>query len=425
MKTMKLFAFAAAFLMLLCACKREAVIPAPDYTAGKYMTFKANLSPMGSKSHFGPNEESDGTLYWDSTDQVMVCAVLQFGDGSSMSQHLTEYCMQLTPAGYDTGYTYIGADIDKYFHVALTTPSIDPADGTKATLVSAVTAEELMLERDELTNSRYEFAALYPVQEASNIKLLFWTGTPGVDGGAFPAFPVKIPNVQDGKHYGRYHVCFDAGLDFSMYPYFGTYLASDILNNHATVTFNNLKPSTALLRFNIATDSDTPVEISKLVISIDSDFDKLSGDAFINSWGPNLWFAPNRWEPNAKIYDNVTLQFESPVSVSSTATSEKFYAVVLPSLKDEDPSSANAVNTYDGNTKIKFYAYNANGDLLFHATKSAPSKYYADKGQTLGGFRPGERYDFTLNLTTYPAPINPDAPGAGEYQDGGNPFVGN
>lgn len=388
MKNMKYIGVFAALLMLF-ACNRTEM---PQTEAGQpsdaRMTFKASLAPM-TRSHFGASEATDGTLYWDSSDKVLIASVLQGTTAnfpSDFSHLLDEYLLEISQ-GYGANETYVGAKVEKYIHTALATPTIDPSDPTKAVLTAPVTPKQLMPERNEVEDAYYEFIAIYPMPDTRPLTMMFWEGDePG--HGAAVGYPIEIPHVQNGKDYGSYHICFDSGIDMDK-NLWGIYRAADILdeNSNVEVSFTNLKPATSMLRFDMKSNSTEDVYIKKLVISLDSQNDKLSGDAYISAWGPDVWIVPNGWG-DAKTYNDVVLEFDEAVKVTKDGTGEIFYAVVEPSFKDGDaPQCANQYGAAD----VHFYAYDANDNLVFRATKTAPS---GDKP----GFRAGERYDFTLEL---------------------------
>lgn len=386
MKTIRLFAVIATFLMLVCSCNREEMSSDrnEEFTESP-ITFKARLAPIGTKSHFGENEDNDGTLYWDNSDNVLVASVLQFGSNSEFSEKINEHLHEIS-AGHGGNYEYIGADIEKYIHTTLTSPVIGP-DGTTADLRGTVTAKQLLPERNEVEDAYYEFIAIYPVHSVQPLKMLFWAGDAQTGDGCV-GYPVNIPHEQNGKSYGSYHICFDSGLDFNAQNA-GCYRASDVVDGNVTISFDNIQPATAMLRFDIKTDSDTPKNISKLVISLSGGC--LSGDAYISAW-ENMWMVPNFYEKDSEVYNDVVLKFKSPVAVSSTAT-DKFYAVVHPSFAAPEWGAPAVANQYTNST-VRFFAYDENDNLVFQATKITPEY----------GFQPGQRYDFTLNMTAIVPP---------------------
>ena len=403
MKMMRYFS-ALMLTVALAACNREA-LPDKDTTplsAGKGMTFKASLAPVESRSTFGDNADESGVLYWEESDRVLICAALQ-SDGAygkewdqHFSEKIDEHCTMLSNG--QTDGSYIGKDVTKYIHTAIAVPEIKDSDRTKALLNTDITPSTLLPARDVYNHALYEMLAIYPVSENRTMKLIAQYGS---SGNAAVGFPVEVPHIQNGKDFGRYHICMDTGFD-SEDSLFGLYHASDIINGNVTVNFHRFKPVTSLLRFNIRTDNPEEVEIAKLVIDmkgVKGDGDqfetKLTGASWVSAWGDDPWIIPDRWELDT--YNDVEIVFDSPIKVSSTPTTEKYCAVVLPSFKNK--SAPHYANTY-GSAAVESRAYSADGTLLFRTTKAAPADNSGDKH----GFRAGGRYDFTLELQTETPP---------------------
>jgi hypothetical protein len=403
MKMMRYFS-ALMLTVALAACNREA-LPDKDTTplsAGKGMTFKASLAPVESRSSFGANADESGVLYWEESDRVLICAALQT-DGSltewwkHFSEKIDEHCTTL--ANGQTDGSYIGKDVTKYIHTTIAVPEINATDRTQALLHTDITPSSLLPERDLYNDALYEMLAIYPVSENRTMKLIAMYDS---DGNAAVGFPVEVPHIQNGKDFGRYHVCMDTGFDEEdPNGILGLYHASDIINGNV-VNFHRFKPVTSLLRFNIRTDNPDPVEIAKLVIDMkgvkgegDQFETKLTGSSWVSTWGDDPWIIPDRWEEET--YNDVEIVFDTPILVSSTPTTEKYCAVVLPSFKNK--SAPHYANTY-GADAVEFRAYSADGTLLFRTTKAAPAGNAGDEP----GFRTGGRYDFTLELQTETPP---------------------
>ena len=404
MKTMKKIGMLAASLLLSFACNRAEMPKDAPAASEEGMIFKASLSPM-TRSHFGENETTDGTLYWDTTDNVLIAAVLQGSTENGlndMSDLLDAYLLELSE-GYGANETYIGSIVERYIHTTIATPQIQ-SDPTKALLRCRVTAKQLMPEREEVADALYEFIAIYPVSDTRPLKMLFWAGeTPGRNAAV--GYPVEIAHVQNGKDYGRYHICFDSGFQENNPPYYGLRRAADILDeeNPETVSFDHLRPATSLLRFDLKSDSSEPFYIKKLVIELDSERDKLSGDAFVSTWGDDIWFVPNRWDADANTYNDVILQFGTPVKVTSAGTREIFYAVIQPSYSHA--GAPQCANQYGAET-IRFYGYDSADNLVLTATKTAPAAALVNGSydSERAGFRAGQRYDFTLEMAEVKVP---------------------
>ncbi len=399
MKEMKRVLYIAALLAVFACSRtgvadRDAQIPAGE----RYLTFEANLGQM-SKSYFMDEDEADpakkGTLYWDEQDRVVVIAALQMGDyeldgeDANCSELINKESLALIAANGGTNDgSYIGAEFTKYAHCAVAVPTIQD-DPSKAVFVANTTATAIMPERGELHNPYYEFLALYPADRANPFRLICMDG----DQAAI-AFPINIAHEQNGKDFGRYHVCLDAGWDSSDDAVKnGFYSAEKVISGEKKVVFDHFQPATSLLRFNIRTDSATPVKISRIEIkSLGNTGNKLSGDSWVSTWADNVWIIPDRWD--GETFDNVVVRFDDPVEVSSTAVSDYFYAVVLPVFGSSmAPSFA---NHYNADETFEFTAYDIDGNLVFRTVKETPST----------GLRAGQRYDFTLVLEQIPVPDN-------------------
>ena len=379
----------------LVACNRETLRDdaASQLGAEEGMTFEASLSPFG-RSVFGEDPDNSGVLYWEDSDRVLIAAALQcdFKEESwwdHISEKIDIYCAELAQGRTDG--SYIGRDFNRYVHTTIAVPEIQ-TDRTQALLHTKISPRSLFPERDEYEDAAYEILAIYPVTQTRTMKLIAMYSE---HGNAAVGFPVEVAHVQNGKDFGRYHVCMDTGFEDS--PTLGFYHSSEVIDGSVTVSFNRFKPVTSMLRFDIRTDNPDPVEIAKLVIDMKGVSDtKLSGSAWVSTWGDDPWIIPDRWGDDA--YNDIEIVFDSPITVSSTPTTEKYCAVLLPSFKNK--SAPDFANQY-GADPVEFRAYAADGTLLFRTTKNAPSgDQYGEKP----GFRLGGRYDFTLNLQTETPP---------------------
>ena len=384
----------------LVACNRETLRDdaASQLGAEEGMTFEASLSPFG-RSVFGEDPDNSGVLYWEDSDRVLIAAALQcdYGDfanndWSHMSEKIDEYCVELAQGRTDG--SYIGRDFNRYVHTAIAVPEVNQSDRTKALLHTKISPRSLFPERDEYEDAAYEILAIYPVAQTRTMKLIAMYSE---HGNAAVGFPVEVAHVQNGKDFGRYHVCMDTGFDMDDEQSIGFYRSSEVIDGSVTVSFNRFKPVTSMLRFDIRTDNPDPVEIAKLVIDMKGVSDtKLSGSAWVSTWGDDPWIIPDRWGDDA--YNDIEIVFDSPITVSSTPTAEKYCAVLLPSFKDK--SAPDFANQY-GADPVEFRAYAADGTLLFRTSKTAPS---GDEYGEKPGFRTGGRYDFTLLLETETPP---------------------
>ena len=420
-------------MMLLLAaatlsCQREktvSVYPSTDEITGP--VFEASLALPTTRSHFNPADEGTdkaGTLYWDTDDQALIISVLQYDDEAGFSDRIDSYLEELSEGvveNYKTAYqdpavgymgAYIGKEVTKYMVTSLARVEIKEDKPTEAILHSSTTGTVWFANSDEAVgDALYEFLVAYPVQELHPLTLLYWENNMGCVG-----WPQDIAREQDGIHFGRYHICMDSGLDeddpTGMY---GLYPMNDVLYNGRTVKFKKVNPLTAMLRFRMK--SNTPVDVAKLVITLEDENDFLTGMSWSSAWGEQCWIIPDRWTADNN-YKDVVINFPTPVSVTATP-SDYYYAVILPSFDvystghDGNYYSPEAANQYSS-VPIRFDAYNAADELVGTLTKTAPQY----------GFLPGGRYNVTLSLDGSTPDDHFDLiVNAGSYQNGGDPFI--
>lgn len=409
----------------LLSCQREknaSVSPSEDEITGP--VFEASLA-IPTRSHFNPADEGTekaGTLYWDEDDQAAIVSVLQMDEEADFSERIDSHLEELSEGvveNYHTAYrtsengymdAYIGKTVSKYMVTSLARVEIKEDEPTEAILHSSMTGTVWFANADEAVGEAlYEFLAVYPIQTLEPLTLLYWEDNMGCVG-----YPYEIAHEQDGVHFGKYHLCMDSGVDEDA-PNFGLYSMNDVLYNGQVIRFTNVNPLTSMLRFRMK--SSTPMEVSKLVITLEDEQDFLTGMSWSSAWGEPCWIIPDRWTADNN-YKDVVINFDTPVSVSSTP-SDYYYAVILPSYEmyfsghDRYYSAPQAANHYSA-APIRFDAYNADDELLGSIRKNAPQYGFYPGGRynvtlTLDGTTPDEQFDLTVN--------------AGSYRDGGDPFI--
>ena len=418
-----LWAIALVASLAGVSCQHEPGAEVPTGEQGP--VFIAKLG-QPTRSHFKDEDEGTekaGTLYWDATDRVAIISAFQMDEASDFSDHINEYCEELSEgvlpesAGdYHTAYervgylnSYIGKPAEKYL-IASTAMVDIQEDPTEAILRPKRTGARWFANANEAVGDPlYEFLAVYPIREENedlDLTLLYWE-----DDMACVAYPMTVPHEQDGVSYGSYHICIDSGLNESA-SNFGLHFMSDVLSRKETIRFTRLNPVTSLLRFRMRIGSDTPVNVAKMVFTLEDDTDVISGASWVSAWGESCWIVPDRWTEGNNFSD-VVINFTTPVTVSTTPT-DPYYAVILPSFKDDrhywGPVAANHYDAVD----IRIEAYDTSDNLLYTVTKACPAN----------GFVPGGRYDITLSLDGSTPEEHFDLTvNAGSYRDGGDPFI--
>ncbi len=405
------FVSAMIGLAALVSCQKELSAPESDGNAfgpGEKMVFKAYASPE-SKSHFNEGDEgteNQGTLYWDSTDEVGILSLYLHNRGQELSSIFDPYWEGIA-AEYTNG-TFIDRAIDKYIIAGLTSASPEePA--TKATLFSDKPKEDWFWEPDGAEAGEgdvplYDFFGIYPMTSVPELKIVAKES----DGEVVLGVPVEVQSYQYAREgFGKYHVCVDSGINTSEEDY-GLYDRQEVLNETKTITFDEFSPLTALLQFDIKSDRDYPIELQRIDIRTDDSDVWLTGSAYVISMGPAKYIYPDKWRGYHNDYvslDMNDIQGYSTLEVTSSYTSQKFSVAVLPSYKKGIPvgddywPAPDYCSKYGGGTLI-VEGYDNNGEKIFEYSRPMPTN----------GFEPGKRYSFHLDFT-YLGDENLSAPG--------------
>ncbi len=423
-------AIAAAALLLGCS---RSEMPGKDNSAAvSSEPMKAYASfADGTKSHFG----KDGyKLVWDSTDKIYAYSSC-IGTWAKFEEKTLEMlqAMGINNPEEATQKEMEDASIYAYFRLLERSRTqgwnrsgvfnIDPTGSGKESAVfeSVVPASSLFGVPENPTGEEiYLFYAFYPAPAeipAVNSYNFLDQAEQLVCETLFPYVYVEVPAVQDGIHYQDYQLLMNGDAPASM--------EEAVMRTDDQLYFKNFFPLTSILEFTLGTTDNIQASIARLEVSVETQEEAggpYRGGKYLLggkvpcffSWDEpgelRLWnrycapilsgFSKNypsetipnpldwdydaaRWDGAADASPVVTIQFASPVEISNTQTTQKYYAVVIPSR---------CVNNSNGNPHIVFNAYNAAGDKILTKTITASSPRGIDEGI---------KYSFDLTLDTY------------------------
>ncbi|MBR6054869.1 MAG: hypothetical protein IKP46_05980 [Bacteroidales bacterium] len=422
-------AIAAAALLLGCS---RSEMPGKDNSAAvSSEPMKAYASfADGTKSHFG----KDGyKLVWDSTDKIYAYSSC-IGTWAGFEEKTLEMLEAMNIAPEDaTPKDMEDASIYAYFRLLERSRTqgwnrsgvfnIDPTGSGKESAVfeSVVPASSLFGVPENPTGEEiFLFYAFYPAPAeipAVNSYNFLDQAEQLVRETPFPYVYVEVPAVQDGIHYQDYQLLMNGDAPASM--------EEALKRTDDQLYFKNFFPLTSILEFTLGTTDNIQASIARLEVSVETQEEAggpYRGGKYLLggkvpcffSWDEpgelRLWnrycapilsgFSKNypsetipnpldwdydaaRWDGAADASPVVTIQFDNPVEISQTQTTQKYYAVVIPSR---------CVNNSNGNPHIVFNAYNAAGDKILTKTITASSPRGIDEGI---------KYSFDLTLDTY------------------------
>lgn len=393
----------AAILMALMAvvsCRKDSGMQEAgngDFGKGEKMTFRAYASPV-SKSYLSSSDdytENEGTLYWDNSDRVGILSIYLNNEDEEFASRFNAYWSSLA-ADYPADGSYIGLTVDKYITSAVTTVVPDTDQSTVATLYSSVAKEDWFANSDEAVEGKkayYDFVGIYPMSSDPEFRIV----AKRPSGKILLGIPVN--NVSSVQYYadgfGKYHVCMDNGLDTTDEEEFGLYTMSGVLAGSEPVSFNDFSPLTALLQFDIRSDSSNPVMLQNLRIHSENNDVMLAGEAYVISNGPIKYIYQYDGSRVSEIL--LDLHDGNYPAITNTSDGKVYSVVVLPSYKHGipydgsyvDASEYDFLSSYGGETLV-FEGYDVFGQKVFEAKKVMPEY----------GFESGKRYCFTLELTT-------------------------
>ena len=340
---MKRIIYISGILLLAAAsCAREALIEDVNLIPeGERMVFSADLNPS-LKSSFS----NDGkTLVWDQDDKVCVGSVKVLGENS-----------------FEDPFVFDSMPVD-----------IDGDNPSKASFLSYKKRSYWVGGEEGTEGSIYAFFAFYPASVA---------GTPQVvqsDENIW--IPVEIERHQDGKHFGRYQVCWDFAAGPAEYDDYA-YTREQILEGQ-TVTFNHFRPLSTVLNFNMMFDPEDPhltndVAISTIRIysrwNVDTEgWSYLAGAGAVSPSGVLVPASEVSGLSSTPSIDMV-IDLKEPIVVGSSA-GENVLAAILPSVEA-------AAYTLD------FEAYDEDGNLRLEGSATSPET----------GFVAGKKYTFTVKM---------------------------
>lgn len=396
MKTRYFAAFSLLVLLAAVSCQKEAgnvTSKDGDFGKGEKMTFRAYASPV-VKSHLESSDdytENEGTLYWDTTDQVGILSIYLNNEGEDFASRFDSYWEGIA-AGYADGDN-IGITLDKYITSALTSVVPDGSPSSSATLYSSLSKEDWFANTEEAEEGKaayYDFVGIYPMTSAPEFRVVAKTST----GKAVLGIPVNnISSYQQhSEGFGKYHVCFDNGLDMSDEASYGLYTSAGVIDGSETVSFNDFTPMTALLQFDIRTDCSAPVLLQEIRIHAENRDVPLCGNAYVISDGPVRYIYQYDGYQDTQVQLSLHDGSNYPY-VTSSSDGTIYSVVVLPSYKrgvlvdGRYYSAPDFCNSYGGETLV-FEGYDVYGEKVFEAKKVMPEY----------GFEPGKRYCFTLDF---------------------------
>ena len=364
------------------------------------LTFTANM-PL-TRSHFA--DESSSQLCWDATDNVAVYAL------PSLNLMVRDNGVYTTSVSGSTTIKSISAD------------------GTSATLQSTIDAPEWFAdptgfsgdeELDEMLGDLYLFYAYYPCEGAPKQAETDITKPEGY----WDYMTFNVPDEQDGQSYDQYQILYDPGLNEEHEGLDLNDLTSktSVLSGSNNISFQ-FKPITTMLRFTLRL-ADGSATMKSLQISLqgsDADNHSIVGDARL----PLILYSPagggDGCEPYAMIRGPYGEYLQAEEAGDNALTISPFSAT----LNDQSASA------YYYATLIPFHSEATDMKLKF-LTQDTEDRYYVAwlnipaipraEGYaalpTYYGLREGNRYKSNITLTL--VEMNPEAPGAGQYQQGG------
>ena len=329
-------------LLAAVSCTREPIIEDSNVIPeGERMVFSADLNPS-VKSSFA----NDGkTLVWDEEDRVCVGSV-----------------KVLSETSFEDPFVFDCMPVD-----------IDGNNPSKASFLSYKKRSYWVGGENGTEGSLYAFFALYPASVAGNPQVV-------KDSDENIWIPVEISRHQDGKHFGRYQVCWDFAADAEEYMNYA-YTREQILGGQ-TVTFNNFRPLSTVLNFNMIFDpneanltSDIAIKTIRIYSHWDATygFSQIAGAGAVSPAGVLMPASEVNGLTNASSNDMV-IDLTEPVVVGSSV-SEYVLASIFPSVRA-------ASSTLD------FEAYDEDGNLRLEGSATSPST----------GFVSGKKYTFTVNM---------------------------
>jgi hypothetical protein len=404
MKDIRIFAALAAVAVLF-GCSRSEVPGTRDGHSDKMMA-RATLGE-GVKTHFG----SGGyRLVWDKDDQIAVNSLYlgSYSDVMARAEELMDNPqIDEKSAGIIAFFEAVYNNLDKR---VLDKFTITPNGSGRQSAVfqSNLPFQSMFGKPDSAEDELFLFLPFYPAREAVDpIKAYFIPDVPEdnyIRNIPYPYINVNVPEVQDGVHYDDYQFLMG---DLSISSRQALSRTDDMLE------FGDFIPLTSILEFTIATAASISATIDHMTITLSTQ--QASGEPYVSDryviagnaplfftfdepnelrfWNRNsvpLWgsmrttgeiAAKDGWADANGGKSMITLDFASPVEVGNSPTSQKYYAVMIPSRCSTASDG--------GNPKLTFDAYNAAGDKILTKTITTSSPE---------GIEEGKKYSFDLTL---------------------------
>ena len=257
-----------------------------------------------------------------------------------------------------------------------------------------------------------------------------------------PYIMVTVPTVQDGKSYWKYQMLLDRGWE-ERYPgsesSAGLVPQDEIVSGDYRINFSKWEILTSLIEFQMKSTDGEEYTIDHLDITFETgefdygvyrdDYYALSGtvplqllsdephelplwNQFRLPVNPIVPRADCTWDEMAGATTKVTLQFASPVTIGGDLTSEKYYAVLIPTMCVDNRTSRGF------KPHLCFWAYDTDGNMILAKKYSMANEFKFDSTyghrEVYPGLRKGTKYTLDLSLDTV-APF--EGGNAGQYEE--------
>lgn len=400
-----------AGLAAMAACQSVMEEPfTPEEFMDEGVVFEACASsPLAVRSHFIDADEGtakEGTLYWDEGEKVGVLSLFWYDIpsfdsmvwGTDWVSKFDAHMVELS-ADVENGH-FVGRPFTKYVQSDLATVEIDPTDGNQAKLHSSLTMSQWLMNVDEAIRiGIYDFIMIYPMtaKPAPVVMYKMQSGTPTI------GVPVKIATDQYvSEGFGKYQLCMDSGFDYSQMDRAFGLLSSEELLQGNKVVFDNVNPITPLLEFDLKSDYARPVPISYMKIRTDDT--PIAGDAYASAQGMAKFLVYSHWaddgDTGKSTSNTITLHFPDATTISSTASTEKYYVSLFPSYFDGKVETFNNDGSFNSNANYREYLQSYGGETLYFEAYDASNNLVMTAQKTIPaeGFKAGHRYKFSLEM---------------------------
>ncbi|MBR5699632.1 MAG: hypothetical protein IKX37_00905 [Bacteroidales bacterium] len=370
-------------------------------------TFTASM-PV-TKSHFA--SESSSQLCWDMTDKV---AVFGFPALNLLVRSEGVYTTSVNDV------TTISSIYDE--GISATLQSAKNGSGWFKDPTSGEIDDPEWADMLEAFRDLYVFYAYYPSNGTP--KSVYTDDKSDPNGDYWEYMLFNVPAEQDGQSYDEYQILYDPGLNDQVEGLDMNDLISksSVLSGNNDISFQ-FKPITTMLRFTLKLASGEETEMTSLQVSLqgsDAENQSIVGDARL----PLILYTPGvgaeGCEPYAGARGNYNEYLRATEGGNNVLTITQFNAKL----------NAQAASGYYYATLLPFHSTATDMKLKF-LTQDTEGRYYVawinmpeiprpdgvTGGDTYYGLCEGNRYKTNITLTL--VEMNPEAPGAGQYQQGG------